>query len=81
MLTPVVSQGVGEGAAPGLADGGGADEARGVVGWEPEEDLADGVFHKLRWGPRPRGAPGSAPPPAAARLGGRHHGAREVLDS
>jgi hypothetical protein len=34
---------VGERAEPGLADGGGADEARGVGRREAEEDLVEGV--------------------------------------
>ena len=39
--------GVGEDAAPRFADEGGAEEAGGVVGWEAEEDLGDGVVDQL----------------------------------
>ena len=40
--------GVGEGAAPGLADGGGADEARGVVRPDAEEDVRDDILRQRR---------------------------------
>ena len=39
---------VGEDAAPRFADEGGAEEAGGVVRWEAEEDLGDGVVDELR---------------------------------
>ena len=39
---------VGEEAVPGLADEGGADEARWVFGRKAEEDLADEVVRQLR---------------------------------
>lgn len=39
--------GVGEHAAPALAYDGGAEEARGVVGWDAEEDLADELVRQL----------------------------------
>jgi hypothetical protein len=40
--------GVGEEAAPGLADEGGAREERGVVRRDAEEDLHDEIGHQLR---------------------------------
>jgi hypothetical protein len=55
------------------------DEERGVVGREAEDDLADGVFHKLLWGAGFL-LPGFATSPAAASRGLRHRGAREVLE-
>jgi len=39
---------VGEGAAPGFANEGGADEVRGLVRREAEEDLLDGILHQRR---------------------------------
>lgn len=42
--------GVGEEAAPGLGDEGGAREARGVVRWDAEEDrLLDELGHQFQW--------------------------------
>lgn len=43
-----VEGGVGEDAAPGRADGGGADEALGVVRRDAQEDLAHGVVDQRR---------------------------------
>ena len=39
---------VGEGAAPGFANEGGADEVRGLVRRDAEEDLLDGILHQRR---------------------------------
>ena len=40
--------GVAEGAEPGLADEGRAEEARGLIGREAEEDLANELGHQFR---------------------------------
>jgi hypothetical protein len=43
-------RGVGEDAAPALVDEGGAQQVRGLVRRDAEEDLRDGVLHQLRQG-------------------------------
>jgi len=54
---PAEEGGVGEDAAPGPADEGGAEQALGLVRWEAEEDLSDGVVDQLRRrAPRRHGA-------------------------
>jgi hypothetical protein len=40
---------VGESAAPGFANEGGADEVRGLVRRDAEEDLLDDILHQRRW--------------------------------
>ena len=45
---PAEEGGVGEQAAPGLADEGGAEEVLGLLRWEAEDDLCDGVVDQLR---------------------------------
>ena len=53
LAEPAPEVGVGDEAAPELADEGGADEGRGVVRREAEEDLLDGVVHQS-WYYQPR---------------------------
>lgn len=49
LAEPAAEAGAGDDGAPGLADEGGVDEARGVVGWEPEQDLLHQLLRQRAW--------------------------------